>query len=153
MPTEETRERANTNVGAAVAAETPRAPVHPRLWKANDAERKMMPITSGFLWYFPDAVAAAAYVSYLGNQKHNPGQPLHWSQDKSKDHLDCVGRHLAGVGTLDTDGVPHSWRLLWRAAALVQMELQREGAPIPPGAVSTGAYIFPGGGAFNVTGR
>lgn len=113
-------------------SETP--PGHPRFFSATDAQRKLMPVASGFIRYFPDAMAAAAYVSYLGNEKHNPGQPLHWSQDKSKDHLDCCGRHLAGVGTLDTDGVPHSWRLLWRAAALVQMELQAEGAPIPAGA-------------------
>jgi hypothetical protein len=29
--------------------------------------------------YFPDALAAVAQISYQGNQKHNPGEPLHWA--------------------------------------------------------------------------
>lgn len=110
------------------------APTLPRLWSADAAGRKLLPIISGCLWCFPDALAAVAHVSYVGNQQHNPGEPLHWAQEKSKDHIDCIGRHLAGIGTLDTDGVPHSWKLAWRANAYLQMELQREGAPIPPGA-------------------
>ena len=104
----------------------------PLFWRATDAERKKMPVTEGVLHYFPDAMAAMAFVSWLGNDKHNPGEPLHWSQNKSSDHLNCIGRHLAQAGTLDVDGVPHSWRLLWRAAANVQMEMQALGAPLPP---------------------
>ncbi len=116
----------------AVAAE---APALPRLWSADAAGRKLLPIISGCLWYFPDALAAVSHVSYVGNKQHNPGQPMHWAQDKSKDHVDCIGRHLAQLGSLDTDGVPHSWKLAWRALANLQMELQREGAPKPPGAI------------------
>lgn len=106
----------------------------PRLWNADAAGRKLLPLISGCLWYFPDALAAVAYVSVVGNNQHNPGQPLHWSQGKSNDHVDCIGRHAAGLGTLDTDGVPHSWKLAWRVLAHLQMELQAEGAPVPPGA-------------------
>ncbi len=116
----------------AVAVE---APALPRLWSADAAGRKLLPIISGCLWYFPDALAAVSHVSYVGNQQHNPGQPMHWAQDKSKDHVDCIGRHLAQLGSLDTDGVPHSWKLAWRALANLQMELQGEGAPKPPGAI------------------
>jgi hypothetical protein len=112
----------------------------PRLFKATAAERKLMPVVDGFMSYFPDAIAAGSHVSYVGNQQHNPGEPwkpgepLHWAQEKSNDHLNCIGRHLAQIGTLDVDGVPHSWKLFWRAAAHLQMELQAEGAPVPRGA-------------------
>src|SRR6185312_4208739 len=37
----------------------------------------------------------AARVSYLGNQQHNPGQPLHWARGKSMDQLDAAARHEA----------------------------------------------------------
>lgn len=108
--------------------------IAPRLFNATAAERKTMPVVDGFISYFPDAIAAASYVSYVGNQQHNPGEPLHWAQEKSNDHLNCIGRHLAGWGTLDIDGVPHSWKLFWRAGAALQMDLQAEGAPVPRGA-------------------
>ena len=115
-----------------VAAERPKAP--PPLSKANAAERKTMPILSGAIAYFPDALGWVSFVSFVGNMQHNPGQPMHWAQEKSKDHKDCCARHLAGLGTLDDDGIPHSWKLAWRALANLQMEAQAAGAPVPPGA-------------------
>ena len=39
-------------------------------------ERKKIPIYSGVLKYFPDAIAAVAAVSFAGNEQHNPGEPL-----------------------------------------------------------------------------
>ena len=57
-------------------------------------ERKKYPIGTGVLDYFPDAIAAVAYVSYVGNEQHNPGQPLHWDRSKSPDELDSMHRHL-----------------------------------------------------------
>ena len=44
---------------------------------SNSEERKQFPIATGCLDYFPDALAAIAALSKLGNDKHNPGQPLH----------------------------------------------------------------------------
>ena len=44
-------------------------------------ERKTYPIATGVLDYFPDAIAAVAYLSFRGNQQHNPGQPLHWARE------------------------------------------------------------------------
>ena len=110
------------------------APRLPRLFDATPAERKLMPFAEGCVFYFPDALAAVSYVSYVGNQQHNPGQPTHWAQEKSGDHVNCIGRHLAQLGTVDTDGVPHSWKLAWRALANLQTELQAQGAPVPCGA-------------------
>jgi hypothetical protein len=50
------------------------------------------------------------------------------------DHDDCILRHLADRGTLDTDGVRHSAKLAWRALAMLQTEL--EAAGYPPGRAS-----------------
>ncbi len=96
--------------------------------------RKTYPIGTGFMDYFPDAVAEASHISYIGNQQHNPGQPLHWARGKSTDHADCIMRHFIGRGTLDSDGQRHSAKLLWRVAALLQQELEQELAlPLPRG--------------------
>jgi hypothetical protein len=108
------------------------------------ADRKRFPITTGFLDYFPDAIAAAAEVSFLGNQKHNPGQPLHHSRGKSNDHADCIGRHLVqrgGFEDITIDGVVykvrHSAAMFWRAGALLQEELENElGYALPRGATA-----------------
>jgi hypothetical protein len=91
----------------------------------DSAARKRIPIVTGVLDYFPDAVAAVAEVSFVGNEKHNPGEPLHWSRGKSPDHADCIGRHLLERGTMDTvTGVRHSAQLAWRALALLQIEIE-----------------------------
>lgn len=86
--------------------------------------RKALPIFSGVLAYFPDAIAAVAHCSKVGNDQHNPGQPLHWSREKSSDHRDCIVRHLMDAGTEDGDGVLHSAKLAWRALALLQLEIE-----------------------------
>mgnify|MGYP006950128116 FL=1 len=80
----------------------------------------------GCLDYFPRALAALAGLSRIGNEQHNPGQPMHWAKHKSTDHADCIMRHLADRGTIDTDKVRHSTKVLWRAAAQLEIELQAE---------------------------
>lgn len=35
-----------------------------------------------------------ALISKEGNDKHNPGEPLHHARGKSMDHGDCLLRHL-----------------------------------------------------------
>lgn len=90
------------------------------------AARKAVPIYSGFVRYFPDAMAAVAQLSRVGNDQHNPGKPLHWDRSKSGDELDAATRHLLEAGTIDTDGVRHSTKLAWRAMANLQKEIERE---------------------------
>jgi hypothetical protein len=110
--------------------------------RMTSAERKEYPIAEGLLDYFPDACAYVAHVSYLGNEKHNPGEKMHHARGKSTDHADCVGRHLSERGGYDTvviGGVErkirHTGALAWRAMALLQEELERElGLPLPRGA-------------------
>jgi hypothetical protein len=87
-------------------------------------KRKDMPITRGVLDYFPDAIAAVAEVSRVGNEQHNPGEPMHWARSKSADHADCIARHLIERGGVDDDGGRHSAKLAWRALALLQTELE-----------------------------
>jgi hypothetical protein len=89
-------------------------------------ERKGLPMARGALDYFPRALAYLAHVSKIGNDQHNPGQPMHWALDKSTDHADCILRHMAERGTFDVDGVRHSGKMLWRAAANLEIELRAE---------------------------
>jgi hypothetical protein len=101
-----------------------------------------MPMASGLLDYFPDALGAVAHVSWLGNEKHNPGEPLHHARGKSMDHVECIVRHLAERGGYDVivingeeHQIRHSAALAWRALALLQEELEQElGLPLPRGA-------------------
>lgn len=104
----------------------------------DSAERKGVPIFSGVIRYFPAALVAAAKVSKYGNDKHNPGQPLHWARAKSSDHADCIARHLIDMderGGYDENGIPQVAYIVWRAMALAQIWLEEnEGAPRAPGA-------------------
>ena len=86
--------------------------------------RKERPIASGVIDYFPDALAEVAHVSFIGNQQHNPGEPLHWAREKSTDHADCIARHLTERGTIDTDGLRHTAKTAWRALAMLQEEIE-----------------------------
>lgn len=88
--------------------------------------RKDVPLARGLLDYFPDALAAVAEVSRIGNEQHNPGEPLHWAKEKSTDEADALLRHLIDRGSIDTDGVRHSAKVAWRALALLQRELDAE---------------------------
>jgi len=77
--------------------------------------RKQIPLYSGLIKYFPDALAAVAKLSYEGNEQHNPGAPLHWDRSKSGDELDALMRHL----------VEGDWTAVaWRALANLQKELE-----------------------------
>lgn len=97
--------------------------------------RKEVPIASGFMDYFPDAVAEVAALSRGGNEQHNPGKPLQWDRDKSGDEDDALMRHFMERGTFDTDGIRHSAKVAWRAMALLQKELEKAyGLPLPRGA-------------------
>jgi mutator protein MutT len=99
----------------------------------DDAEeRKNTPIFDGFLNYFPLACAAVARHSKMGNDQHNPGQPLHWSRDKSTDHVNCIVRHLIDIFTVDASGeYVHARGLAWRAMAMLQiLEEKRLGKPM-----------------------
>jgi hypothetical protein len=89
-------------------------------------ERKNLPVFSGVLAYFPDALLEVARVSKIGNDQHNPGQPLHWAREKSTDQLDAAVRHILEHGTVDIDGGRHTAKACWRLLAELQLEIERE---------------------------
>lgn len=98
------------------------------------ALRKKFPITTGVLDYFPDAIAAVAYVSYVGSAQHNgPGTTCKWTRHLSDDHEDCIGRHMLERGGFDVDGTRHTAKRAWRALAALQLEIEAARAKGEPG--------------------
>lgn len=93
---------------------------------ADSAQRKKMPLTTGVLDYFGDALSLVAYISYLGNNKHNPGEPLHWSRGKSDDHDDCITRHMLNRYGTDADGILEIGEMMWRALAAGQLLIEKK---------------------------
>lgn len=112
----------------------------------DSGERKDYPLFRGCLSYFPAALAGAARTSKLGNDKHNPGQPLHHARGKSMDHGDCIIRHLIDTGDLlsamkRNDQIEPQQildevnQMVWRALAFSQELHEQLGAPLAPGAI------------------
>lgn len=66
----------------------------------DSAVRKTYPLFRGLFGYFGAALAAVAHHSWKNNEKHNPGQELHWSMGNSDDHAECVLRHALDLGDL-----------------------------------------------------
>lgn len=91
-------------------------------------ERKHLPICTGVMDYFPDAIAEVSRVSFVGNQQHNPGEPLHWAKEKSQDEDDCVVRHWIERFNKDTDSTYHAAKAAWRALAFLQKLIESERA-------------------------
>lgn len=92
--------------------------------------RKAVPIWTGVILYFPDVLAAIAEVSRLGNEQHNPGEPLHWARGKSTDQMNCAFRHMldhARGSRFDTDGSRHLAKAIWRLCAELQLDIEQEG--------------------------
>jgi hypothetical protein len=90
------------------------APILP----SDAALRKCIPVYTGFIKYFPDAIAAISYHSYTGGVQHGQTlDTLHWDRSKSTDHLDALMRHV-----LEED-----WEAVaWRALAHLQTEIEKE---------------------------
>ena len=119
----------------------------------DSAERKTYPLFCGLFGYFGAALAAVAHHSWKSNERHNPGQSLHWSIDKSNDHADCIMRHSLDLGDklayfnefgeagsltrvqcdeLRDDILAEADALAWRALALNQTLRMEFGlAPMP----------------------
>lgn len=106
-------------------------PPAPAALPTTAAERKAIPIYSGFVKYFPLAIAAVAELSRKGNDQHNPGKPLHWDRSKSGDEMDAQMRHIVDAAIMgddapDTDDVLHATKNAWRAMANLQKILERK---------------------------
>jgi len=95
----------------------------------DDRDRKALPVFRGNLMYFPLANLAVAEVSRVGNDQHNPGEPLHWAREKSVEQMDTAERHMmdhAMGQQKDTDGTWHLAKAIWRLKA--ELELAMEAA-------------------------
>ena len=86
--------------------------------------RKEIPLATGLVDYFPDALVAVAKVSLLGNKQHHKDKPLFWDRSKSTDEADALMRHFVDRGRFDSDGARHSAKVAWRALALLQKEIE-----------------------------
>ena len=95
---------------------------------AEAEKRKGIPVFSGVLKYFPDAIKEVSKCSQAGNDQHHPGEPLHWDKSKSTDNHDALVRHLIdhSQNPLDADGVLHLAKVAWRALASLQIYLENE---------------------------
>lgn len=93
--------------------------------KTEAERRKDQPVFDGCIAYFPDALNLVAEVSRVGNEQHNPGQPMHWAYGKSMDHKSSCVRHLEDSGELDTDNLLHDAKAAWRALANLQTILEK----------------------------
>jgi len=85
----------------------------------DSAERKKYPVYSGFMVYFPHAIARVAHLSWQGNQQHHDDKPLHWDMDKSTDERDCDMRHTIDMicaQDAETE-IDEAARKAWRSMA------------------------------------
>jgi len=81
------------------------------------AERKAIPVYTGVIKYFPNALACVAKVSLKGGLQHGQTpETLHWDRSKSGDELDAMMRHI-----LDED-----WgQVAWRALANLEKQIEK----------------------------
>lgn len=102
------------------------ANAQPRVLQDDD-KREQYPLYDGLMAYFPAALCEVARWSIVGNNKHNPGQQLHWAREKSTDHENKILRHLLDARQVDKDGFVEAVALAWRALALCQTILEERG--------------------------
>lgn len=117
----------------------------------ESSEREEILLVDGCMNYFPAALAGVAKHSKRGNDKHNPGEPMHHARGKSTGHANRIMRHLMDLQDLLAVYDRHmqltplneallpsilaeASALAWRALALSQELHERFGAPLAPGA-------------------
>ena len=106
----------------------------PVFMSTDSAVRKRMPVATGCMAYFADALMIVAFISKVGNDKHNPGQPLHWAKEKSTDESDCEARHMLDhlrkappdAGLEELGDLGHLGSKAWRALAHLQRACDAE---------------------------
>ena len=92
-------------------------------------DRKGIPVYSGVLAYFPDAIMEIAKCSSAGQKQHNPNKPLGWDRSKSGDELDAMMRHLldhAKGNEFDDCGTRHIVKCGWRILAFIQKTIETQ---------------------------
>nr|BAR33753.1 hypothetical protein [uncultured Mediterranean phage uvMED] len=88
-----------------------------KILPTDDEERKQIPLYTGLIKYFPDALIKVAQNSYKGSMQHHPDTGIWWDKTKSKDELDALMRHL----------FEEDWAAVaWRALAQLQRECDND---------------------------
>lgn len=98
----------------------------------DDKARKALPLFTFLTEYFLDAFIEVCRVAVLGNEQHNPGQPLHWAREKSTDQLNTAFRHMLDhkMGNVkDIDGAYHLAKAIWRLSAELQLRVEADREP------------------------
>ena len=81
---------------------------------SNSEQRKRIPIYTGFIKYFPDAIIEVTKQSTRGMLQHDTPT---WNKDISKDELDALMRHI----------IEEDWAAVaWRAMANLQRQCDEE---------------------------
>jgi len=94
-----------------------------------DDKRKAIPVYSGFIKYFPNAIREISKCSVAGNNQHHADKHLHWDKSKSKQELDSAMRHLLdhAEGIIyDEDDVRHLAKTGWRVLAMLERTLTNQ---------------------------
>jgi len=102
------------------------------LLPSDPSERKKIPVYSGVIRYFPDAIAEVAIISREGNDQHNPGTELHWDRSKSTDELDAMMRHVldgANPGQCINQRIKEAAARTWRSLADLQKLCEKRDSP------------------------
>ena len=93
-------------------------PIKPYKLPVDATTRKTIPVYTGFVAYFPRAMAEVSRISLIGGIQHGQTpETLHWDRPKSGDELDAMMRHI-----LDKDWA----QVAWRAMANLEKHLERE---------------------------
>lgn len=112
-------------------------PVGWRMQHSEDSQRrKDQPVFAGFLQYMPAAIRLASELSRIGNEKHNPGEPMYHNRSKSSDNGEALVRHQMDVGQIDPDtDLDYAVHVFWRAGIQLQVLCETKyGWPKAPGA-------------------
>ncbi len=102
---------------------------------ADDDKREDYPLYDGLFAYFPAALLEIARWSKVGNDKHNPGEALHWAREKSTDHENKILRHLLDAREELPGGFVEATALAWRSLALLQTILEERGMASGPNGI------------------
>lgn len=90
----------------------------------DDSKRGLYPMAEGCLDYFPNALAEVSRISFEGNQKHNPGEPMGWAREKSTDHRNKIIRHTVDSREDTETAIEHAAQAAWRALAHLQTKIE-----------------------------
>ena len=97
----------------------------PQLLPSKSAERKKFPIGRMLKRYWPQTIVVLSRLCWEGNEKHNPGEDLHWNRGASDDHNDCTLRHFLEGDHIDEDcGIPACVQVAWRALCASEVMLE-----------------------------